>query len=242
MTTSLATRPRPAPEQRTVVAGIPLIRVRPAPSFEPPYDDEPRPEEPTEAQAADQRAAQRPGRGERRGHGHGRGRDGRSGEERPWGSAPAGPAGGSPPRTGTGGQAAYRYVGLCLEVLEGFRPAAHLRRLTLPAAFDSVLEQLARPSARTGHPSSAGPMPGGRTTAGSAPAGSTGRAAPAGGARRAGGPGADRLRLRRLWVGEPSNGVVEAAAVVGRADRAWALALRLERREETWLCTDLQVI
>jgi Family of unknown function (DUF6459) len=239
VTTSLAARPRPAPGQRAVIGGIPLIRVRPAPSFEPPYDDEPGPREAT---AADPQLAKRPGRDERRGHGHRRGPEERSGEERLSGPAPAGPAGGSPPRAGTGGQAAYRYVGLCLEVLEGFRPAAHLRRLTSPAAFDAVLEQLARPAARTGHQSSAGPMPGGRTTAASAPAGSTGRAAPTGGGRRAGGPGAERLRLRRLWVGEPSNGVVEAAAVVGRADRAWALALRLERREETWLCTDLQVI
>ena len=240
MTTSLAARPRPAPGQRTVVGGIPLIRVRPAPSFEPPYDDEPQPDEPgpdepspapaqageATSTAEDQRLAQRPGRNERRGHGHRRGPHERPGEERPWGPAPAGPVGGSPPRAGTGGQAAYRYVGLCLEVLDGFRPATHLRRLTVAASFESVLEQLARPAARTGHPSSAGPSP-------------AGRAVPGGALRRTGG---DRLRLRRLWVGEPSNGVVEAAAVLGRADRAWALALRLERREETWLCTDLQVV
>ena len=240
MTTSLAARQRLASGQRTVVGGIPLIRVRPAPSFEPPYDDEPPPDEPTGAgptpaqagptrtDAGNQRLAQRPGRGERSGTGHRRGPGGRPEEEQPWGPAPAGPVGGSPPRAGTGGQAAYRYVGLCLEVLKGFRPATHLRRFTLAASFDSVLEQLARPAARTGHPSSAGPVP-------------TGRTVPAGG-RRAGAPGSDRLRLRRLWVGEPSDDVVEAAAVLGRADRAWAVALRLERREETWLCTDLQVI
>jgi hypothetical protein len=112
-------------------------------------------------------------------------------------------------------------------VLEGYRPATHLRRLTLAAAFESVLDQLSRPAARTGHPSSGGPAPqatGGRPTAGRADR------------------GADRLRLRRLWVGEPSDGVVEAAAVVGRADRAWALALRLERRGDQWLCIDLQVV
>jgi hypothetical protein len=154
--------------------------------------------------------------------------------ERSWGPALPAPAGGPPPRAG-GGQAAYRYVALCLEVLEGFRPATHLRRLTLAAAFETVLDQLARPAARGGHPSSAGPSPGGPAVP--RPAAQIGGGT--GGRRDA---GTDRLRLRRLWVGEPSDGVVEAAAVVGRADRAWALALRLERRDGAWLCTDLRVV
>jgi hypothetical protein len=216
VTTSLAVRPRSAPVERTIVGGVPLVRMRPAPQFDPPYDDEP---------AAPVRVlgpVDEPGPPERS-----------EDPERLWGPAPAGPAGGLPPRAGTGGQAAYRYVGLCLEVLEGYRPATHLRRLTLAAAFENVLDQLSRPAARTGHPSSGGPAPqatGGRPTPGGAPP------------TRRGDRGADRLRLRRLWVGEPSDGVVEAAAVVGRADRAWALALRLERRGDRWLCIDLQVV
>jgi hypothetical protein len=216
VTTSLAVRPRSAPVERTIVGGVPLVRMRPAPQFDPPYDDEP---------AAPVRVlgpVDEPGPPERS-----------EDPERLWGPAPAGPAGGLPPRAGTGGQAAYRYVGLCLEVLEGYRPATHLRRLTLAAAFENVLDQLSRPAARTGHPSSGGPAPqatGGRPTTGGAPP------------TRRGDRGADRLRLRRLWVGEPSDGVVEAAAVVGRADRAWALALRLERRGDRWLCIDLQVV
>jgi hypothetical protein len=225
VTTPLAVRPRREPVQRTIVGGIPLVRVRPVPQFEPPYDDEP--VEPVRVLGP----ADGTGSGDRP-EPEDRGREGeRSGEpERLWG-----PAGGSPPRSGTGGQAAYRYVGLCLEVLEGFRPASHLRRVTLAAAFDTVLHQLARPAARAGHPSSAGPVPG----AVSRPAGRTGTRGTAGGTRRT---GADRLRLRRLWIGEPSEGVVEAAAVLGRADRAWALALRFERHDDTWLCTDLQVV
>jgi hypothetical protein len=210
--------------ERTIVGGVPLVRMRPAPQFDPPYDDERCLGAAPTSDAAGEPAApvrvlgpvDEPGPPERS-----------EDPERLWGPAPAGPAGGLPPRAGTGGQAAYRYVGLCLEVLEGYRPATHLRRLTLAAAFESVLDQLSRPAARTGHPSSGGPAPqatGGRPTAGRADR------------------GADRLRLRRLWVGEPSDGVVEAAAVVGRADRAWALALRLERRGDQWLCIDLQVV
>jgi len=224
VTTSLAVRPRSAPVERTIVGGVPLVRMRPAPQFDPPYDDERCLGAAPTSDAAGEPAApvrvlgpvDEPGPPERS-----------EDPERLWGPAPAGPAGGLPPRAGTGGQAAYRYVGLCLEVLEGYRPATHLRRLTLAAAFESVLDQLSRPAARTGHPSSGGPAPqatGGRPTAGRADR------------------GADRLRLRRLWVGEPSDGVVEAAAVVGRADRAWALALRLERRGDQWLCIDLQVV
>jgi hypothetical protein len=212
-----------------------------------------------------------------------------------------------------GGQAAYRYVGLCLEVLDGFRPVTHLRRFTVPAAFDAVAGQLARPTARSGHrprveapgvnfQQPASGAPGGGTPR-QAPGGSTGRPAPSGregraapgaidrhapgaidrhapgaagrvvpgaasqsgagaagrvvpgaagrsGAGAAGGsaPGAsirfggERIRLRRMRVAEPRDGAVEAVAVLGRAGRAWALALRLERREGAWLCTHAEVV
>jgi len=195
--------------------------MRPAPQFDPPYDDEP---------AAPVRVLGPAGESGLEGRESDRPED----PERQWGPAPASPAGGLPPRAGTGGQAAYRYVGLCLEVLEGFRPATHLRRLTVAASLEAVMDQLALPAARTGHPSSGGP-------ASQTPGGRPGVDPDAPAARR-GGRGTERLRLRRLWVGEPSDGVVEAAAVLGRADRAWALALRLERRGELWLCVDLQVV
>jgi hypothetical protein len=228
----LAVRPRREPAQRTVVGGIPLVTVRPVPQFEPPYDDEPA--EPVRVLGPSDGTG--PGEGHREGE-----RPDPTGEaELLWRAAPPGPVSGSPPRAGTGGQAAYRYVGLCVEVLEGFRPASHLRRLTLAAAFDAVTQQLARPAARTGHQSSEAPVSGGTVTR---PGPRAGTGAPRGATGRSGGGKApDRLRLRRLWIGEPSEGVVEAAAVLGRADRAWALALRLERRDDMWLCTDLQVV
>jgi hypothetical protein len=187
---------------------------------------------------------------------------------------PASPTDGAPPRIGTGRHAAHRYVGLCLEVLEGFRPVGHLRRFTVPATFDSVAGQLARPVARAGHqPSSEGTagrtdqafQPGravgapgrpgagtaarpGATAAGQPRAGAAARpamgAAGRPGAGRAGltGTNGDRIRLRRLRIAEPRDGAVEAVAVLNRAGRAWALALRLEYREDTWLCTHVEVV
>lgn len=51
------------------------------------------------------------------------------------------------------------------------------------------------------------------------------------------------VQLRRLRVCEPRAGAVEAAAVlIGSAGATWALALRLEHRRGSWLCTTLQVL
>ncbi|WP_091348453.1 Rv3235 family protein [Micromonospora rhizosphaerae] len=50
-------------------------------------------------------------------------------------------------------------------------------------------------------------------------------------------------QLRRLRVCEPRAGAVEAAAVLaGPAGASWAMALRLEHRRGSWLCTTLQVL
>jgi hypothetical protein len=179
--------------------------------------------------------------------------------------------------------------------LEGFRPVGHLRRLTVPTAFDAVAGQLGRPAARLGH-RPAGETPAGRaddptavrrpagaparpttgpvvrSAAGGTggPVGTTGRPQAVGASRPpagtngrpqagtngrpqagangrlqavgAGRPGVDRIRLRHLRVGEPRDGAVEAVAVLGRAGRSWALALRLEQREGAWLCTHVEVV
>jgi hypothetical protein len=50
------------------------------------------------------------------------------------------PSGGLAP--GSSAPAAARYVQVCLEVLNGFRPTSHLRTLTGPVEFDDVLRQL----------------------------------------------------------------------------------------------------
>ncbi|KAB1901361.1 Rv3235 family protein, partial [Micromonospora sp. AMSO31t] len=51
------------------------------------------------------------------------------------------------------------------------------------------------------------------------------------------------LQLRRLRVSEPRAGAVEGAAVLaGTGGASWAIALRLEHRRGTWLCTVLDVL
>jgi Family of unknown function (DUF6459) len=54
--------------------------------------------------------------------------------------------------------------------------------------------------------------------------------------------GVDRVRVRHLRVCEVRDGVLEAAAVLVRGELVRALALRMERRSGTWLCTHLQVL
>jgi hypothetical protein len=101
-----------------------------------------------------------------------------------------------------------------MEVLGGFRPLTHLRTLTEPAHFEAVATQLAR----------------------------LGRSAltrPGTGLVRV---AADRPRIRHLRVCEIRDGVVEAAAVLGRGEQVRALTLRLEQRSGAWLCTHLEVL
>jgi hypothetical protein len=55
-------------------------------------------------------------------------------------------------------------------------------------------------------------------------------------------PGPHRVQLRQLLVGEPLDGIAELALVLEYGARSWAMAVRLERRSDTWLCTLVQVI
>lgn len=133
--------------------------------------------------------------------------------------------------------ATMHFLSLCLEVLNGFRPTAHLRPLTAPAEFGGVVEQIARAMRRASSPHRRGaPTLRSDRLAGARPL----PARPVGRPPRHGPP--VRIRLRELRVCEPRPGVVEAAAVLGNDDRAFALALRLERRPAGWLCTLAQVV
>jgi len=109
------------------------------------------------------------------------------------------------------------YLDRALEVVDGFRPVGHLRALTDPGQFDDVAGQLSR-------------LRGGRPAVPTRPTSGVVRVA------------VDRVRLRHLRVCQVRDGVLEAAAVLGHGDRVRALALRLERRSGTWLCTHLQVL
>jgi Family of unknown function (DUF6459) len=123
------------------------------------------------------------------------------------GRSPSGPS-----RSAQAHVAASRFVAACVEVLNGFRPATHLRALTTPLDFTDVSSQLAR---RAGRIQMSG---------------------------RAPGKPAALVAVRRLRVCELPAGVAEAAAVLHRGDASWAMALRFERRRDTWLCTLLQMV
>ncbi|GIJ51041.1 hypothetical protein Val02_79270 [Virgisporangium aliadipatigenens] len=109
--------------------------------------------------------------------------------------------------------AAQRFVGVCVEVLGGHRPISHLRAVTSTADLARVTDQVIR---RTTRAHLARPTPPGTRP--------------------------HRVRLRSLHVCEPVDGVAEVAAVLEYGPRVWAMAVRLERHGESWLCTLVQVL
>jgi hypothetical protein len=213
----------------------PAVRVRPAPRSEPPSDDERRA---ADLQAPPMAAPALPlGMPTRRRRPSPR----RAGQTRPVAGAAstharemadprpaAGPPAISPARLAT-----RRFLAVCVEVLGGFRPVTQLRALCLPERFDEITQRL-----RAHTP---GAVPGSRATASSpvprrAPTGAPPRPG------RAGQSGAERVTVRRVQVCEPIDGVAEVAAVLARRDHVWAMAVRLERRQDRWLCAHLEVI
>jgi Family of unknown function (DUF6459) len=177
-----------------------VVRVRPAPSIDPAFGDDL-----AEGTPAEGTAGRCPGQIPM--------------PPQLW-SAAAGRAGcdrGEPStRPATGGDAqvaACRFVDVCAEVLNGYRPIAHLRPHTSPVDFATVVDHLTRRAVRVHMSSGAG--------------GRGGRA---------------RVAVRRVRVCEPRTGVAEVAAVLDQRDGSWAMAVRLERRRERWTCTSLQVI
>uniref|UniRef100_UPI0006936A98 Rv3235 family protein n=1 Tax=Dactylosporangium aurantiacum TaxID=35754 RepID=UPI0006936A98 len=114
--------------------------------------------------------------------------------------------------------AAQRFVGMCVEILNGYRPAAHLRQVTHPKHCAAVTDQLTRRTVRV-------------------------RMSPSHAARQG-----SLVRVRRMLVSEPLPGVAELVAVLEQGTTAWAMAVRLERQTRpapgtsTWLCTLVQVV
>ena len=169
-------------------------------------------------------------------------------------------AGGVPPVAAS----AQRYVRICLEVLNGFRPASHLRTLAGPVEFSTVVSQLSRrrngrghftqtpdpaiavtaaPANRRAVPSTATRHNAGPTGAASSPTVDVvGYCAPTSTARRNGPGAAQPFRLLRMRLSEPRDGVAEIVAVLSYAGSSLAMALRLERHGDQWLCALVQVI
>jgi len=109
--------------------------------------------------------------------------------------------------------AAQRFVGVCVEILNGHRPASHLRAVVASTELHLVADQLVRRTTRVylGRPGATSPQP-------------------------------QRVRLRALHVSEPRDGVAEVVAVLEYGVNYWAMSARLERRNDSWLCVLVQVL
>lgn len=123
-----------------------------------------------------------------------------------------------PPALTSARMAMRHYVTMCVEVLNGYRPSAHLRPLTDQQRFGDVADQLVRRAVRV-------------------------RLAPGQAARQG-----KLVRVRRMLMDEPIPGVAEAAVVLEQGELCWAMAVRLERGAPgdrsagPWRCTVVQVI
>jgi hypothetical protein len=110
--------------------------------------------------------------------------------------------------------AAVQFVHSCLEILNGYRPATHMRSLSTPGSSLAVTEALALGTRRLGRVLR-GPV----------------------GARPV-----HLAKLKRMRVCEPRTGVAEVAAVIGTNDQGWAVAFRIEQHRGTWLCSAVHVL
>lgn len=160
-------------------------------------------------------------------------------------------------------RAAGRYVQVCLEVLNGYRPPSHLRTLAGPIEFADILRhlRLRRNGAwRTGTTAGAAiRVAGERPTAKAPPLALPANAQPSANAHTRGrdaakppnrlaamppnrnlGPSA--FRLLRLRVTEPLPGRAEAVAVIAHAHGSVAIAMRLEACKTSWVCTVFQLV
>ncbi|MFF5230395.1 Rv3235 family protein [Dactylosporangium sp. NPDC000521] len=137
--------------------------------------------------------------------------------------APAPPSAGAASATGVAPPlpphpSAQRFVGMCVEILNGYRPASHLRQVTHPKHCTAITDQLIRRTVRV-------------------------RMAPSHAARQG-----HLVRVRRMLVTEPLPGVAELVAILEQGTATWAMAVRLERLPHrttghpTWLCTLVQVV
>ena len=208
------------------------IRLRPVPRHDPPFDDELAPQIwasarqlpldwSTNRQLAPDHS---PGRQATLDTGSGRQAGQSRGDTRTPATGPgSGPRKDAGPPVVAGASAdaklaVRRFVHLCVEVLNGYRPPAHLRRLSAPAeAADVVAQGLAgaRRVAELRTATRVGPR-------------RPRRVAP--------------VAVLRLRLCEPRAGAVEAAVALVTGERTWAMALRLELRQESWCATALRLI
>lgn len=193
----------------------PKVALRPAPSYDPPFDDERDPAGwvvPAATPAPGDPSAPRPAP---------------TADDHP--PARRAPRRGSvPPIVSPSAEtrtAVARFLNTCLEVFNGYRPAAHLRALATPAHANAVVQAMT---------------------------GATNRVARAAGTPT--GSLAVRVKLRRMRICEPRPGIAEVSVVLGAqteeddrvasrtGGRCWAVAFRLERLGSHWRCTVIRML
>jgi len=157
-----------------------------------------------------------PGFGARSGSA-GPGSDGSTAETGRAGGGPSVTAG--PGASGDGRLALRRFVHACVEVLNGYRPAAHLRRLALPTEAARVVAQAIAGAHRVAELR-------------------RGEQRPVPRARRRPAP----VVVLRVLICDPRPGAVEASVILVTGERTWALALRLELHQDSWVATALRLI
>jgi hypothetical protein len=142
------------------------------------------------------------------------------------GSAPQGPA--LAGASADAKRAVRSFVAMCVEVLNGYRPAAHLRRLSHPSQAAGVVAQALAAAHRVAD-LRRGAGRGARPTRGT-------RAVDRHGRRP------DPVAVLKLRLCEPRPGAVEAAVLLVTGDRTWAMALRLEHHQQSWAATVLRLV
>ncbi|NMO50948.1 hypothetical protein HH310_07060 [Actinoplanes sp. TBRC 11911] len=115
--------------------------------------------------------------------------------------------------------AVARFVRMCVEVLNGYRPAAHMRRLAVPTEAGAVVAQIMATAHRVTEMRRRMQSPAKRPSQRPLP-----------------------VALVRLRLCEPRPGAVEAAFALVLGDRTWAMALRMEEHQQSWSATTLRLV
>jgi hypothetical protein len=115
--------------------------------------------------------------------------------------------------------AVARFVRMCVEVLNGYRPAAHMRRLAVPTEAAAIVAQIMATAHRVSEMRRRMQSPAKRPSRRPLP-----------------------VALVRLRLCEPRPGAVEAAFALVLGDRTWAMALRMEEHQQFWSATTLRLV
>jgi Family of unknown function (DUF6459) len=135
--------------------------------------------------------------------------------------------------------ATMRFLSTFLEVTAGFRPVLHLRQHCRPDRFGQVSDHLrGRPASRNSPAQrGAAALAGRLLIVGRTPAGGPPRVGRA--SQRA---PSDKLSLRTVQICQVSNSVAEVVVVLSRRGASAAMAVRMEKCGERWLCVHLEIV